>query len=274
MIDLSGLERSEAEDVVLVGAGAVADSWEPILDALGNRIPDGHLDAAKDAANVYFATLVHRLRWLKSMSVKLEIADKHHSDYASAFEEAIQEYRKVTRAIAKSIEGWGGNKLRPDGAVIRERLLHRERPFSVVTTNWDLSTEEFLVGKDHDRCVGLNYLHGTYSVGLYLPGEVIDEAYRGPDQRSEFLSSAISTIHMLRDASRLIVWGLRVSPLDAELGFLLQRAARQRTRPFGEVIVVDPDHQAVIRNLRIHLRDQKYIGLEPSRVGDLKLETY
>ena len=270
MIDLSGLDRGEAEAVVLVGAGAVADSWTPVLDALGNRIPD----RSDGTANAYFATLVHRLRWLKAMSAKVDVADKYRSTYVDAFNEALLEYREVTQSIAAAIQGWDGNKLRPDGALIRERLLYREYPFAVVTTNWDFSTQEFLEGHDHDRCTGIDYLHGTYSVGLYLPGEVVDEPYRGPDNRSEFFTSAFGTVHKLRDASRLIVWGLRVSPLDAELGFLLQAVARQRERPFGEVVVVDPDHQAVIRNLRVHLRDQNYIGVEPSRLGELKLDTY
>jgi len=93
-----------------------------------------------------------------------------------------------------------------------------------VTTNWDFSTQEFLEGQDHDRSASVDFLHGTYSVGLYLPGEVVDEPYRGADNGSEFVTSAYGTVHKLRDASRLIVWGLAVSPLDAELGFLLQAA--------------------------------------------------
>lgn len=270
MIDLSGLDRGEAEAVVLVGAGAVANAWTPVLNALGDRIPD----RCPKAANVYFATLVHRLRWLKAMSAKLEIAEKHRNTYVAAFAEALQEYREVTRAIATAIQGWDGNKLRPEARTIRERLLYGEPRFAVVTTNWDFSATEFLEGQYHDRCTRVDYLHGTYDIGLYLPGEVIDEPYRGPDNRSEFFTSAYGTVHLLRDASRLIVWGLRVSALDAELGFLLQTAARQRKRPFEEVVVVDPDHQAVTQNLRVHLHDQKYVGVEPARLADLKLETY
>lgn len=267
MIDLSGLDRGEAEAVVLVGAGAVADSWRPVLEALGNRIPD----RSPDAANVYFATLVHRLRWLKAMSLKFEIADKYRSTYVSAFDETLREYREVTAAVASAIKGWDGNKLRPEAATIRKRLLGDECRFAVFTTNWDFSVTEFLEGQYHDRCAGLHYLHGTYSVGLYLPGEVIDEPYRGPANRSEFLMAALSTVHMLRDALRLVVWGLRVSPLDAELGFLLQAAVRQRKVPFSEIIVVDPDHQAVTRNLRVHLGDQNYVGVKPSLLSELTL---
>jgi hypothetical protein len=137
-----------------------------------------------------------------------------------------------------------------------------------------LSPEEFMEGKWQERCCGIHYLHGTYSVGLYLPGEVIDEPYRGPDNRSEFLSSAVSTVHELRDASRLVVYGLSISPLDAELGFLLQAAARQRKQPFAEVFVVDPNHKEVIQTLRVHLGSQNYLGVDPSQLRDLKLTAY
>ena len=270
MIDLSGLDRAEAAAVALIGAGAVDRSWEPVLDALGNRIPA----RCSDAANVYFATLVHRLRWLKAITQNFEIADKHRVTYVRALDDALQEYREVTAAIASAIRDWDGNKLRPEAEIIRENLLYEEFPFAVVTTNWDFSTQEFLEEKYPNRCLGTDYLHGTYSIGLYLPGEVMDEPYRGPDNRSEFFSSAISTVHTLRDANRLVVYGLRVSPLDAELGFLLQAAARQRSAPFDEVVVVDPDHQSVIRNLRVHLRDQNYIGVAPTHLRDLKLPSY
>jgi hypothetical protein len=270
MIDLSGLGRAEAEVVVLMGTGAVAGAWNPVLDALGERIPT----RSPHAANVYFATLVHRLRWLKAMTVKPGIAEAHRRTYVHALEEALTELREVTTGIAASLRAWDGNKLRPEARIIRERLLYREHRFAVVSTNWDFSADEFLEGEWHDRCCGIHYLHGTYSVGLYLPGEVIDEPYRGLDNRSEFFMSALGTVHKLRDASRLVVYGLSISPLDAELGFLLQAAARQRKQQFAEVFVVDPNHKEVIQTLRVHLGNQNYLGVDPGQLQGLELPDY
>ena len=99
--------------------------------------------------------------------------------------------------------------------------------------------------------------------------KVLAEARQGPSWDHVF-----GTDKLGRDQLSRVLYGLRVSPLDAELGFLLQAAARQRKNPFGEVMVVDPDYQAVIRNLRVHLRDQNYIGVDPRQLQDLKLERY
>jgi hypothetical protein len=145
----------------------------------------------------------------------------------------------------------------------------------VVTTNWDFAAGELLVPDEHKTEFepSIDYLHGTYSIGLYLPAEVIDEPYRGIDNRSEFLTSAISTVHCLRDASLLILYGLSLSPLDAELGFLLQWSAKLRVSPFREVVVVDPRPADVIANLRVHLGTQRYLALHPDHLPDLRLST-
>ena len=38
-----------------------------------------------------------------------------------------------------------------------------------------------------------------------------------------------------------------------------------------DVVIVDPKHQDVIRNLRVHLGGQNYVGVHPSQLKDLKL---
>jgi hypothetical protein len=66
MIKLDGLKKAEERAILLVGAGAVLDSWNPVLSAMRSQIPE----LSRDTANIYFATLVHRLRWLHAMSAK------------------------------------------------------------------------------------------------------------------------------------------------------------------------------------------------------------
>jgi hypothetical protein len=269
VIDISELEKADEEVVVLIGAGAVANAWEPVLDALGDRLPD----RSADTANVYFATLVHKLRWLHSMSVAPAVAAKARPTYKAALQGALHEVNSVTAAIAEHLQKWDGNKLRPAAELIRERLLPQECMFGVVTTNWDFSALEFLEDRYHDRCTGVDYIHGTYDIGLYLPGEVVDEQYRDYDGWREMRISALNTVHMLRDISRLIVYGLSISPLDGELGFLLQCAAGQRRLPFEDIIIVDPNHERVVRNLRVHLGAQNYIGVKPEELKDLKISS-
>lgn len=260
-------ERSEAEVVLLLGAGAVEDSWNPVLKALEGRVPS----PTKDAPNVYFATLVYRLRWLHGMSVAQGISVDARRSYSSALGEALNEYQSVTTGIAQCIQDWDGNKLRPEAALLSQRLLRpRSERFHIASTNWDFSAGD-LLDDSADGGGSVDYIHGTYDVGLYLPGEIVAEPYRGPANLSEFNASSRRTVLALRDASRLILYGLSVSPLDGELGFILQSAHGQRRAPFEEVIIVDPYHQAVVANLRVHLGAQRYLCVDPRDLADFEL---
>lgn len=258
MWDVSGLGRSDVDIVVMLGAGAVADSWEPVLDAIADKVPGRD----PEAANVYFATLVQRLRFTYAMSRRPGVAPRHRHTYRTSFDEAMVERSAVTTTISNNLKTWGRNTLRPEAALIRERWLSDYR-YSIVTTNWDFSATQLMSEDYTENCEGWNALHGTYEIGLYLPGEVIEESYRQQDNLHEFSTSALEATHQVRDAASLVLYGLSVSPLDTELGLILSAAARQRSLPFLEVVVVDPKHEQVIRNLRVHLGAQNYVGMKP-----------
>jgi hypothetical protein len=261
---LANFRRAETDTVVFIGSGAVAGSWEPVYDALGARIPE----RSAETANVYFATLVHRLRWLHRMAAN----PKAHPEYRQLFVEALKEYRGVTQEISTVLRSRRETlRLRPEAHAIKELLLDQRddfRAFHIATTNWDFSAQE-LHDEDRDPCPSISFLHGTFSVGLYLPGEAIDEPYRGADNLHEFEISMLSTVHALRDAERLIVYGLSFSPLDAELGYLLQSAASQRVKLFEHVFVIDVKPATVITRLRVHLGNQNFVGVRPEDVGRL-----
>ena len=261
MLDLSGLPNTGVDTVLFIGAGAVEDSWDPVLNGLGNRIPESNADTA----NVYFASLVHRLRWLHMMNERQVQSVQARQIYADALTEAKAEWTAVTGDIAKSIKAWHGNKLRGEAEIIKERLLSNRR-FEIVTTNWDLSASTLQCNLDGDKFPTVDPIHGNYCVGLLLPGEVVDEPYRRWDNLGEFSQSAQSTVLHVRDCRRMIFWGLSVSPLDAELGVLLRAGIRQRSFPVDEIVVVNPAFDPVIRNLRVHLGIQRYFGIAPSQL--------
>ncbi len=269
MISLDGLPKVEEEAVLLVGAGSVDGAWEPVLDALSARIPE----RSPAVANVYFATLVHRLRWLHDKSVRPVPSPVAQQGYLNELKAALEEYRSVTSKIAQALSA-SHFRTRPEGQLIREKFLRSSSPyrsFRVVTTNWDFANSDLIEEDGAGRQPGIDFLHGTFDIGLYLPGEVVDEPYRGTDNRSEFFTSFLGTVTALRDVPRLVVYGLSVSPLDAALGFLLQWAAKLRKRPFAEVIVVDPSFKPVIANLRVHLGNQRFIGLVPEELANFRL---
>lgn len=214
MISLDGLGASTDEVVLLVGAGSVANAWEPVLDALGRRLPD----RSAESANVYFATLVQRLRWLSALAAR---DTSRTSDYRRELSVALHEYQRVITDISQRLQD-AKLELRSEATVLREKLLDGFTA-KIVSTNWDFTADE-LVKDDQDSSI--DHIHGTFSVGLYLPNEVADEPYRDPDNRREFSTSMLSTVPSLICAQRLVVYGLSVSPLDAELGFVLQWAVQ------------------------------------------------
>lgn len=268
MLDLRGFRPAEVQAVLMVGSGAVVNAWAPVLEALEDRIPA----ADAELANLYMATLVQRLRWLHGIVRKTE--GKFRARYQALLRDCLAEYRDTTASIGSALRAQAGMlHVRPEGPLIVKRLLDtpaQDAPFAIITTNWDFSIAA-LQDRGTRESAGINYLHGTYEVGMYLPGEVLDEPYRSEDNRSEFGSAMFETVHIVRDAQRLVVYGLSFSPLDAELGFLLYSAAQQRQRPFDEVVVVDLKPDAVISRLTVHLGPQKFIGTKPEDVASLTL---
>lgn len=80
----------------------------------------------------------------------------------------------------------------------------------------------------------------------------------------------LSTVHALKDAWRLVVYGLSVSALDAELGFVWSGVRKNRRCAFEE-IVVDPSPEPVIGNLTVHLGKQNYIAVRPEELDGFEL---
>lgn len=257
MISLKGLSRSQCETVLLLGSGAVQSAWEPVFDALKDRIPCRNADVA----NAYFASLVHKLRWLSLMAARQTSAT---AEYESELNHAKNEYTAVTSAIAVALRTQP-LQVHPAGELVREKFL-QGRDYLVVTTNWEFSAAKTFQVDHSSSTSSITYLHGTYSVGLYLPGEVVDEPHRDVNNRGEFFTSALGTVNALVSATRLVLYGISISPLDSELGFLLQWANKERDSPFDEVIVVDLDPEPVIKRLKVHLGRQHYLPVLPDEL--------
>lgn len=262
MIDLSKFERIDLDAVLLVGAGAVDKSWEPVLTAVQSCKSSVR---CKDSANVYFSDLVHRLRYWHAMANNPRIQAGYREGYAQQFENALKERDTLVSAISDNLRHWSGNHLRPAGNRIREHLHANFDSFSVISANWDLSAGYFCAGDREDNCRAVSYIHGTFDTDLYLPGEIASEPFRSAYNRSEMITTAIGAAQTLRDATVLLVYGLSVSPMDAELGFILSSAAAQRTTRFEKVIVINPEPDAPMASLRVHLEHDHILSVHPDQ---------
>lgn len=254
-------DRSEFEDdrptTVVLGAGAVENAWPPVLTAIGA--------ANADEGNFMFAAVVTNLRHYWSLDDKM---------FADQREQALSEYQRVKGAIAHRLSQDAATiRLRPafDGYVSR----FAKNPVTFATTNWDLSLPTWCkahsIGFDKQH-----YLHGTIdpvmssgvpSKTLLLPSEVRNEPYREASGGAFHIGTEnfVFTGALLTSTQRLVVYGLSVSPLDAELGFWLSNIASGK---IDQIIVINPSAWHVL--LRLHLAARTSLG-SASRETDILL---
>ncbi len=99
---------------------------------------------------------------------------------------------------------------------------------SFVTTNWDRLLEIQLRMYD----LAIVHIHGDVErpSHLYMPTETWFELYRDPTVNHELEVLANTTEDVIRRARQLCIYGLNISPLDAELITILQNGLRDHTR--------------------------------------------
>lgn len=246
---------------LIVGAGAVEQAWDPVLRALQ---PLYDFPLTSDGANSFMARLVYLLRWWCSDPSDLGKSEKNkHLNFLRQIREAI------AHEICQS-ELRGSISARKELEVLfREWMLPYGNRFILLTTNWDTvvanSIQNFL---REDFKVSLNPLHIHGSAAdpntLYLPSEMTKEPYRS---RAE--ENAIGTTHgtawrALETAQRVVIYGLSLDPLDAELG---QTLACGLSNPgIEEILIVNPNHAAVAHRINLLLdfkREIRVTGLNP-----------
>ena len=172
-------------------------------------------------------------------------------------------------------QGEGKTACRPSLKLMMERLvIPYSSSFMLVTTNWDTvvpdSIQRLMAADWHLHLYPL-HIHGSMKDAstLYLPSEVTHEPYRTNSE-----GQAIGGIHgsvwrALEDASRVIVYGLSIDPLDAELGQTL--AAGWSNPALEEIFIINPRHDVVAHRVNLLLdrqRDVRVIGLNPDTLSE------
>jgi hypothetical protein len=250
---------------LISGAGAVAGAWTPVLRAL-RRFVDFPLTI--DGANSFLARLVYLARWFSS--------DFYNSETHRPFRDAaLRHMKEVKEAIATELVAAEANGEITHRPVLERILKELMLPFSTsvmfVTTNWDTVLSNVITNilrADYDGNLYPQHLHGTAADPntLYLPSEVTQERYREPAEDQK-----IGTVHgtvwkNLELAKRVVLYGLSVDPLDAELGQTL--AAGWSNPNLEEIFVVDPNHSVVAHRVNLLLDGRKNV-----RVIGLNAET-
>jgi hypothetical protein len=248
--------------LLIVGAGAVENSWPPILRALRNYYD---FDLTSDGANSFLARIVYLMRWHSALADPA--AKKELVTIQRTYEDVCSRIRSELRAAQRS----GELRIRPEfNAVVECFLVRRRTRFAVISTNWDSIIEDALTTRfaaKHACVVSACHLHGGLpsEEPLYLPSELAREAYRGTVHVNALGGLHAGALDALGRARHVVLYGLSLSPLDAELCQTL--ASGWHDSNLQSVDIVDPDHMTVAHRVNL-LADPRrtvtVLGFNPS----------
>jgi hypothetical protein len=253
----------------MVGAGAVSGAWQPVIKALGEtHYPEVH---TSDGANYAMAQMVYvaRLRW------RLAPND-------SETKAMLRRFREVRERIAcelRDAEARGGLSARPEFEGVARtfalELGNHVGKVSTVTTNWDgtVATEMKKIGRREGRQgFTATPVHGTSADPrtLYLPTEVVGEPYREPDEENKMGGIHVSLLASAQKTDRIVLYGLSMSPLDAELGAMI--GAGLSSGNLSEIYVINPWYTEVADRLNVLRAPDKHIPIRCYHPTDLQRE--
>ena len=261
-----------SKSALIVGAGAVQHAWTPVIRALQ---PDFGFPIDGDSANSFFARLVYLLRWWYATpdNELTRTNRKQTLDYLNLLKS------RIAQELSDSQKS-GELTVRPQFLGVIDRLLLPDRSknasFMLVNTNWDTVADEAIRShliKTHDGEVYPLHIHGSIDDErlIYLPSEWTKEPYRAPEEDQQIGGIHGSIMRGLEDASRVVIYGLSLSPLDAELMQTL--AAGFSNDNLAEIHVVVPDHKLVAGRVRLLLDPRNTVKLVGHDIDDLSKET-
>ena len=254
---------------ILVGAGAIENAWEPILNAF-RLINDDETDS--DSANFLFAKSICALR-LYSKSPEGAKQLKEEQESVSLMKEVIGDSLKLAQKA-------GILKARKEFTKVLDKfvLCDPNNLFGLVTTNWDT-----VIDAEADRWVKDKYLdiesgkvfhiHGSIEAHeyLYLPSETSMENYRTDAENEKIGYDHFATYQLLKEANSIILYGLSLDPLDAELNLLLD-GTFATSKTIREVIIVNPNYQVVRKRIKILLFRRTGIAVRCFDPKNLEIE--
>lgn len=233
---------------ILVGAGAVENAWEPIL-TIFKQMSDSETDA--DSANFLIAKSICALR----LYSKLPTGEKQLKEEL----ESVKLMKELICEFLKLAQHKGILKPRKEFETILNKFVfdNPNNLFGFVSTNWDTVIDEEaerLVKQKYSDIehVKVFHIHGSIEEHqhLYLPTETSQENYRTADENKKLGLKHFSTLTFLKEANRIILYGISLDPLDAELNLLLS-AALKNNDDLKEVIIVNPDWQKIRKRVKL-----------------------
>jgi hypothetical protein len=200
------------ETTFVVGTGANVNGWKPVLDAINELSPDLDLGHDIENANTYFARHVYHRKFVARYRDVLHLAP--------SLEDRLKQHDlHLKRAISgRLIAASEAGEMR-----LRSEFLSLLRdndwgPSVFVTANWDL-----LLERNGIPAESVVHVHGdvTRPGLLFLPTEITGELHHSADEVRAMRDAIERTWGCVAAARKLVLYGLSLSPLDAELGHLI-----------------------------------------------------
>jgi hypothetical protein len=235
-------DPSPGKLLYLIGNGAVENGWEPVLRAL-REFGDCQTVLDADVANLAMARLVYITRWTSAPHVQKAGDEETQKAWAARTKEHMEQVKgRICEHLRSAHErGELGVREQFDQVILGHYSPTRPQ-IAIVTTNWDRSVE-FAVRK-LDPTVPVHYLHGHPDEprSIYFPSETADEPYH-KDERQGLRELHGQLIHAINEADALVVYGLSLSALDAELSMII--SAGTKDGRLRRIHVVDPSFRQV-----------------------------
>lgn len=242
---------------LIYGAGAVENAWNPVLRAL-----NGYLDfpLSPDGANLYLARLVYLLRW--NASLNNEHGRAELSKYIDFLNIAKIKIAQELRLSQKK----GEIRHRPAlENLLWKFIIPTHEGILFVSTNWDTVIEsqiKKILIKDFKLKMNTVHIHGSTENAnrMYLPSELVREPYRKKSDEVWLGQQHGKTWRALENCRKVIIYGLSLDPLDAELGMVL--AAGLCNPMLNEILIVDPNHSMVAHRVNVLLDPRREIAVK------------
>lgn len=232
---------------ILTGAGAVQNAWEPVLSCFR---PINGAETDSDTANFLFAKSICALR-LYSKSPKGMAQLNEERDMVNIMKE-------IVCISLKNAQQTGMLKPREEFESILNTfvLTNPDSLFGFVSTNWDTVIDDAA-----DRWVKEKYyniasskvfhIHGSIEQHehIYLPSETSMENYRSDAENDALGYNHFATYQFLCEANTILLYGLSLDPLDAELCLLLN-GTFQESKMIRDIIIINPDYQKVRKRVK------------------------
>jgi hypothetical protein len=210
----------------LLGSGVVANAWVPVIQALREFRP--HSEITKDEhANFVLAWWVYHQRSRFMRMRMYDVTGEDREAYGRVERQDLRLRQNIAAHIRVAAEQEFYGIRRAAVPFLHDERWGATRFF--VTTNWDRVLENELAMRPES----VVHIHGDVEVPntLYLPTETSTEPYRSKEENAQLASFIRSAVQVIQGARQLCIYGLSLSPLDAELNVVLGVGLEPRSGP-------------------------------------------